>query len=75
MYTLILRPDGSYQVKIDNENAEAGTLEEDWDILPPKKIKVCIAVIIHQIQKNCFEIKLGKIIIIFFNVFFIIVQQ
>ena len=39
LYTLILRPDGSYQVKIDNENAEAGTLEEDWDILPPKKIK------------------------------------
>ena len=60
MYTLILRPDGSYQVKIDNENAEAGTLEEDWDILPPKKIQVCIAVIIHQIQKTVLKSNLER---------------
>ncbi|KAJ8372917.1 hypothetical protein AAFF_G00275670 [Aldrovandia affinis] len=39
LYTLILRPDNSYEVKIDNEKVESGTLEEDWDILPPKKIK------------------------------------
>merc|ERR1712198_693135 len=24
---------------IDNEKAESGSLEEDWDMLPPKKIK------------------------------------
>ena len=27
------------QVLIDNEEAAAGSLEEDWDFLPPKKIK------------------------------------
>lgn len=39
VYTLILNPDNSYVVKIDNKEEEKGTLEEDWDILPPKKIK------------------------------------
>lgn len=39
LYTLILNPDQTYEVKIDNEKVESGTLEEDWDLLPPKKIK------------------------------------
>jgi len=39
VYTLILNSDNSYVVKIDNKEEEKGTLEEDWDILPPKKIK------------------------------------
>ncbi|KAJ8278610.1 hypothetical protein COCON_G00056760 [Conger conger] len=39
LYTLILRPDQTYEVKIDNEKVESGTLEEDWDFLPPKQIK------------------------------------
>uniref|UniRef100_A0A8C7ZAX3 Calreticulin n=1 Tax=Oryzias sinensis TaxID=183150 RepID=A0A8C7ZAX3_9TELE len=39
LYTLILNPDQTYQVKIDNEKVESGSLEEDWDFLPPKKIK------------------------------------
>ncbi|NXP68227.1 CALR protein, partial [Chloropsis cyanopogon] len=26
-------------VKIDNARVESGSLEEDWDFLPPKKIK------------------------------------
>jgi len=39
LYTLILNPDGSYEVLIDNEKAESGTLQEDWDFLPPKMIK------------------------------------
>ncbi|KAI5101098.1 calreticulin precursor, partial [Silurus meridionalis] len=39
LYTLILRPDQTYEVKINNEKVESGSLEEDWDILPPKKIK------------------------------------
>lgn len=38
-YTLIVQPDGTYQVLIDNEKVESGVLEEDWDFLPPKKIK------------------------------------
>ncbi|XP_066551615.1 calreticulin [Amia ocellicauda] len=39
LYTLILRPDQTYEVKIDNEKVESGTLEEDWDFLPAKMIK------------------------------------
>uniref|UniRef100_A0A1A8KH74 Calreticulin n=1 Tax=Nothobranchius kuhntae TaxID=321403 RepID=A0A1A8KH74_NOTKU len=39
LYTLILNPDQTYEVKIDNEKVESGTLEDDWDFLPPKKIK------------------------------------
>ncbi|XP_078733204.1 calreticulin-like [Lampetra fluviatilis] len=39
LYTLIVRPDQTYEVKIDNKKVESGSLEEDWDILPAKKIK------------------------------------
>ncbi|XP_074120742.1 calreticulin-like [Sminthopsis crassicaudata] len=39
LYTLILRPDSTYGVKIDNELVIVGALEDDWDFLPPKKIK------------------------------------
>ncbi|KAJ8941551.1 hypothetical protein NQ318_011508 [Aromia moschata] len=38
-YTLIIRPDNTYEVQIDGEKVESGNLEEDWDMLPPKKIK------------------------------------
>lgn len=38
-YTLVVKPDNSYEVLIDNEKVESGTLEEDFDFLPPKKIK------------------------------------
>jgi len=38
LYTLIVRPDNTYEVKIDNEKVEAGKLEEDWDFLAPKQI-------------------------------------
>merc|ERR1712055_1105092 len=30
---------GTYEVLIDNESAQKGELEADWDFLPPKKIK------------------------------------
>ena len=40
LYTLIVRPDNTYEVKIDNEKVETGELEADWEFLPPKKIKV-----------------------------------
>ncbi|XP_058810598.1 calreticulin, partial [Phymastichus coffea] len=39
LYTLILKPDNTYEVLIDNEKVESGELETDWDFLPPKKIK------------------------------------
>lgn len=39
LYTLIVKKDGTYEVKIDNSKVESGSLEEDWDFLLPKKIK------------------------------------
>lgn len=39
LYTLIVKPDNTYEVKIDNSKVESGSLEEDWDFLLPKKIK------------------------------------
>jgi calreticulin len=38
LYTLILNPDNTYEVRIDNEKVESGKLEEDWDFLVPKRI-------------------------------------
>ncbi|XP_028902659.1 calreticulin [Ornithorhynchus anatinus] len=39
LYTLIIRPNATYAVKIDNQLVTSGSLEEDWDFLPPKRIK------------------------------------
>lgn len=39
IYTLIVKPDNTYEVLIDNEKVESGNLEDDFDFLPPKKIK------------------------------------
>ncbi|XP_003743036.1 calreticulin [Galendromus occidentalis] len=39
LYTLIVNPDQTYEVRIDNEKVESGELEKDWDFLPPKTIK------------------------------------
>jgi len=39
LYTLIVKPDNTYEIKIDNKQKAAGKLEEDWDFLAPKKIK------------------------------------
>ena len=38
LYTLIVSPDNTYRVKIDGEEAQKGSLEEDWDMLPAKEI-------------------------------------
>ncbi|XP_048352421.1 calreticulin-3 [Sphaerodactylus townsendi] len=38
LYTLILRSDHTYEVKIDNEMVASGILEDDWDFLPPRRI-------------------------------------
>jgi len=38
LYTLILNPDNTYEVRIDGEKVESGRLEDDWDFTAPKKI-------------------------------------
>ena len=57
LYTLIINPDNTYTVLIDNEKAESGNIEDDWDMLPPKKIDVSsvvfqIMVVGSQCQKT-----------------------
>ena len=37
MYTLIVRADNTYEVRIDNKKEQSGKLEEDWDFLEPKE--------------------------------------
>ncbi|EHB18538.1 Calreticulin [Heterocephalus glaber] len=39
LYTLIIHPNATYAVKIDNEQVTAGGLEDDWVFLPPRKTK------------------------------------
>eukprot|EP01121_Diplochlamys_sp_Union-15-3_P015899 TRINITY_DN531_c0_g3_i7.p1 TRINITY_DN531_c0_g3~~TRINITY_DN531_c0_g3_i7.p1 ORF type:complete len:399 (-),score=115.88 TRINITY_DN531_c0_g3_i7:74-1270(-) len=39
IYRLVVKPDNTYEVYIDGDKKESGSLEEDWDILPPKQIK------------------------------------
>eukprot|EP00963_Diacronema_lutheri_P012129 scaffold1639_cov331-Pavlova_lutheri.AAC.17 len=38
VYTLVVKPSNDYQVLIDNEVVEEGSLYDDWDFLPPKMI-------------------------------------
>eukprot|EP01080_Neovahlkampfia_damariscottae_P001802 gene1802-944_t len=38
VYTAIIKSDGSYEVLIDGEKKESGTLLEDWPLLAPKTI-------------------------------------
>jgi len=38
VYTLIIKPDNTFQVLIDNKEVRAGSLEEDFTILEPKQI-------------------------------------
>jgi len=39
VYTAVLEPDNSYKVFVDGAEKASGKIDEDWDILPPKKIK------------------------------------
>jgi len=39
VYTLHIKPSNEYEVYIDGESAQKGSLEEDWDMLEPKTIK------------------------------------
>jgi len=38
-YTLIVKPTQEYEVLIDNESVQKGNLVDDWEFLPPKKVK------------------------------------
>merc|ERR1712226_1211536 len=39
VYTLLVKPDNTYEVFVDGESKQKGSLEEDWDFLEPRKIK------------------------------------
>lgn len=38
-YTLIVKPDNTYEVRINNEEVQTGSLYDDFDFLLPKEIK------------------------------------
>ena len=38
VYTLVLHPNNTYAVLVDNEERASGDLEADWDFLPPQTI-------------------------------------
>jgi calreticulin len=37
-YTLIVKPDNTYEVRINNEEVQTGSLYDDWKFLEPKEI-------------------------------------
>merc|ERR1712048_1132802 len=39
LYTLIVKPDNTYEVLIDSSSVKSGSLFDDWDFLEPKEIK------------------------------------
>jgi calreticulin len=39
LYTLIVKPDNTYEVLIDGSSVQTGSLKDDFDMLPPKEIK------------------------------------
>merc|ERR1711970_575367 len=39
LYTLIVKPDNTYEVQIDTNKVDDGSLSDDWDFLEPKQIR------------------------------------
>lgn len=39
LYTLVVRPDNTFEVFVDNKSVRSGKLEDQFDFLPPKEIK------------------------------------
>lgn len=39
VYTLIVQPNNTYEILVDNEVRSSGDLEDHWDFLPPKTVK------------------------------------
>merc|ERR1712178_589710 len=38
LYTLIVKPDNTVRVEVDQEKIYEGSIKEDWEVLKPKKI-------------------------------------
>jgi len=38
LYTAILYPNQTYEIRIDNVQKQSGSILDDWDLLPPKQI-------------------------------------
>jgi len=38
VYTVIVNPDNTYEVQVDQKKVESGSLDADWDFLKPKQI-------------------------------------
>jgi len=38
LYTLVIKPDNTYEVLIDEKSVAKGSIKEDFDMLPPKEI-------------------------------------
>jgi len=39
LYTLVVKPDNTYSVSIDEKEVQSGSIKEDFDVLPPKQVK------------------------------------
>merc|ERR1712188_170286 len=39
LYTLIVKPDNTYEVQIDTNKVDSGSLSDGWDFLEPKQIR------------------------------------
>ena len=39
LYRVVINPDNTYEYFLDEKSVEKGNLKDDWDFLPPKKIK------------------------------------
>jgi len=39
VYTFIVKPDNTYEILVDGNSKQKGKLEDDWDLLEPRKIK------------------------------------
>jgi hypothetical protein len=67
MFTLIIKPDSSYSILVDNKEKHSGSIYSDWDILPPRKIKdpnatkveELLQQIVFQFELFCSSIKTG----------------
>lgn len=40
LYTLIVKPDNTFEVLIDDDKVDSGSLVTDFDMIPPKMIDV-----------------------------------
>lgn len=39
LYTLVIRPDNTFEVFVDNKSVRSGKLDDEFDFLPPKEIQ------------------------------------